>query len=626
MRWCSSSGVSSRGEAPPMPALLTSTPTGPRSATIAKARLTDSVDVTSSGTVEIGKLASAAAAWRGSAFARFRIPAKTWKPWRARRRLVAKPMPVLVPVTTAISMFGLLSRQRRQLCAHRGPLQPSQHRGPSELGDRAPLPRVHRVESHRALNRLPRLEDDDRRPAQTDAQLLLHELPVTQEPRRHVEPHANGPRHHRHRRAHDDQVEVEAREHVEVRRRPGAAVDIARAVDGDGREERRDRTGGPDRIGQRRRRGAVSPEHDAFPGAEPHGADPERPRRPRRSVDAAKTDPDPVGRNAAGGERRGEENAGPRRPGTPGSAQPGRRRRHERPAEAGRCRQRLGRPYLLEEASTRDGDRCPGDARVVIPRAHAGPEERANDRARRRADDDLRLPRLPSRDLGERSERARVERVPEDTARTEHQADSRHSASVYTPGRRQVRPSARHEATGDDRHPAEPASPLSRERRSIASTPSRTRAMSAPLSSPPARVIGCPMLTRTQIPHGTGSMLWARRRHDSSIAIGTTGVLGAASSRAARPARRNSPSAPRRARVPSGKMTAEQRPSRTRSPSSRIAATADGASRRSISTWPPRRRLYDTLGIQRASSRLETYFGKFDRNSAPMIGMSNMLW
>jgi hypothetical protein len=37
-----------------------------------------------------------------------RIPAKTRKPCRARRRLVANPIPELVPVTTAISILGLL--------------------------------------------------------------------------------------------------------------------------------------------------------------------------------------------------------------------------------------------------------------------------------------------------------------------------------------------------------------------------------------------------------------------------------------------------------------------------------------------------------------------------------------
>src|SRR5258706_9619325 len=41
---------------------------------------------------------------------------------------------------------------------------------------------------------------------------------------------------------------------------------------------------------------------------------------------------------------------------------------------------------------------------------------------------------------------------------------------------------------------------------------------------------------------------------------------------------------------------------------------------------PPRRRLYEMLGIQRASSRLATYFGKFEKRRAPKIGTSNMLW
>ena len=45
-----------------------------------------------------------------------------------------------------------------------------------------------------------------------------------------------------------------------------------------------------------------------------------------------------------------------------------------------------------------------------------------------------------------------------------------------------------------------------------------------------------------------------------------------------------------------------------------------------MSTWPPRRRLYDTLGIHRPSDRFEMYFGKLEKKSDPRIGMSNMLW
>src|SRR5207244_2003640 len=65
---------------------------------------------------------------------------------------------------------------------------------------------------------------------------------------------------------------------------------------------------------------------------------------------------------------------------------------------------------------------------------------------------------------------------------------------------------------------------------------------------------------------------------------------------------------------------------RTRAPGSRMAARAAGPSLRSISTWPPRRRLYDTLGIQRPSERLEMYFGKLEKRRLPRMGMSNMLW
>src|SRR5436190_587322 len=102
---------------------------------------------------------------------------------------------------------------------------------------------------------------------------------------------------------------------------------------------------------------------------------------------------------------------------------------------------------------------------------------------------------------------------------------------------------------------------------------------------------GSPIRTRTRTPHGTGNMLRARRRHDSSTVTATTGVSGAASRSARVPAGRNAPSSPTRARVPSGKITAEARPRRTRPASSRIATRAEGASPRSISTCPPRRRL-----------------------------------
>src|SRR5437870_4521580 len=75
MRRCSSSGVSSSGVAPPMPALLTSTSTAPCSDTVSKARLTDAVDVTSSSITSIGRAASAAAVRRGPALPRCRMEA-----------------------------------------------------------------------------------------------------------------------------------------------------------------------------------------------------------------------------------------------------------------------------------------------------------------------------------------------------------------------------------------------------------------------------------------------------------------------------------------------------------------------------------------------------------------------
>ena len=73
-------------------------------------------------------------------------------------------------------------------------------------------------------------------------------------------------------------------------------------------------------------------------------------------------------------------------------------------------------------------------------------------------------------------------------------------------------------------------------------------------------------------------------------------------------------------------MTAATFHARSRSPSARISASACARSLRSITALPPRRRLYEMLGIQLASSRFDTYFGKFENRIAPKIGMSNRLW
>ncbi len=56
-----------------------------------------------------------------------------------------------------------------------------------------------------------------------------------------------------------------------------------------------------------------------------------------------------------------------------------------------------------------------------------------------------------------------------------------------------------------------------------------------------------------------------------------------------------------------------------------MPAIAPGASPRSMSTWPPTRRLNETVGIHRPSERFEMYFGKFEKKSDPRITMSNML-
>ena len=65
------------------------------------------------------------------------------------------------------------------------------------------------------------------------------------------------------------------------------------------------------------------------------------------------------------------------------------------------------------------------------------------------------------------------------------------------------------------------------------------------------------MKTRTRVPNGTGRKPWRSSFQESSIATGTTGARGAAAMRASVPCGRNGPRAPSRARVPSGKITAE---------------------------------------------------------------------
>ena len=65
------------------------------------------------------------------------------------------------------------------------------------------------------------------------------------------------------------------------------------------------------------------------------------------------------------------------------------------------------------------------------------------------------------------------------------------------------------------------------------------------------------MRTRTRTPNGIGQKFRCMSRHESSIVTGRIGVAGAAASNATVPRRLKGFSSPRRARVPSGKITAE---------------------------------------------------------------------
>ena len=88
------------------------------------------------------------------------------------------------------------------------------------------------------------------------------------------------------------------------------------------------------------------------------------------------------------------------------------------------------------------------------------------------------------------------------------------------------------------------------------------------------RAIGSPMRTRTRTPNGTGQKFRCMSRHEPSIVTGTIAVAGAAAKSATVPRCLNGFSSPWRARVPSGKITAETPRASTRRPSSAIAPTA----------------------------------------------------
>ena len=66
---------------------------------------------------------------------------------------------------------------------------------------------------------------------------------------------------------------------------------------------------------------------------------------------------------------------------------------------------------------------------------------------------------------------------------------------------------------------------------------------------------------------------------------------------------------PWRARVPSGKITAEKPFSVISWPSFSIAFNAESRSLRSMIAWPPLRRWNETVGIHLESSTFEMYFG-----------------
>src|SRR5258705_1029659 len=112
-----------------MPALLTRMSIGPCCATVsAIARSIDSWRVTSSSRTTTGSFSSRATASSGPALARLRMVATTWWPWRAKWSAVARPMPVLVPVTRVTGMTW--APPVAPCCARRSPS--SRARSPSK--------------------------------------------------------------------------------------------------------------------------------------------------------------------------------------------------------------------------------------------------------------------------------------------------------------------------------------------------------------------------------------------------------------------------------------------------------------------------------------------------------------
>ena len=103
-------GTSSIGPPPPTPALFTRASIRPWSAiTLPIAASTELSSSTSSCTIVTGKLSLATASRSPESRSRFRIPANTVWPARASVMVVARPIPELVPVTSAIVMKFLPS-------------------------------------------------------------------------------------------------------------------------------------------------------------------------------------------------------------------------------------------------------------------------------------------------------------------------------------------------------------------------------------------------------------------------------------------------------------------------------------------------------------------------------------
>ena len=119
---------------------------------------------------------------------------------------------------------------------------------------------------------------------------------------------------HRHRRAHDDEVELAVGQQVGVRGGVCAPVDERDAADRHRLEEARDGARRRHRVGNRRRRRAGAAEHDTVPVAEAHRGQPQVPLGPFGPEQRAERGRDELGRHRPRRERAGQHHAGPVHP------------------------------------------------------------------------------------------------------------------------------------------------------------------------------------------------------------------------------------------------------------------------------------------------------------------------